>query len=215
VRLVALQPLYFFRSIQHPGAYILSALEESSRDPAQNAGFVIHWTSERQETRVTSYAVRNSVDIPPSSPSTPSTKATFGPLSGADSPAETPVPPQPLRRASTLSNTRATLTRQGSVALSKLLTRTAPNELGEATFAAFKALPVDPTRSRQLGVSAADELVGATTCADAVDIIVSAIRDACADAGNTREDFVKEEDVVRCEITPPSCTTGLTLFTAW
>jgi phosphatidylinositol 4-phosphatase len=83
------------------------------------------------------------------------------------------------------------------VALSKILTRTAPNEPGDATFAAFKALPVDPARTRQAGTSAADELVGAATCVDAVDIIVGAIQEACADIGNVRDDFVKNEDVVR------------------
>jgi hypothetical protein len=181
------------------GTYILSTLEESSRDPAQNAGFVVHWTSERQETRVTSYAVRNSVDVPPSSPSTPSTKTSFGPLPSFPLPttAEATDMPMPLRRTSTLSNTRATLQRQSSVALSRLLTRTAPGEPGEPTFAAFKALPVDPTRTRQLGTSAADELISATTCADAIEIIVNGIREACADVGNTQNDFVKDEDVVR------------------
>ena len=51
------------------GAYIISPLEEASRDPVQNAGFVVEWrNTSRQRTRVTSYSLRNSVDLP-SSPS--------------------------------------------------------------------------------------------------------------------------------------------------
>ncbi|KAF9053929.1 hypothetical protein BDZ89DRAFT_1153595 [Hymenopellis radicata] len=42
------------------GAYILSPLEEASRDSEQNAGFVIEWLNSHEITRVTSYSVRNS-----------------------------------------------------------------------------------------------------------------------------------------------------------
>lgn len=169
----------------------------------QNAGFVVNWTSERQETRVTSYAMRNSVDVPPSVPSSP-IKDSPGPGLPLSASSSTQAPgnggtlPGMLRRASTFSTTAsAGLSRRGSQALSKILTKTAPSELGDATFAAFKALPVDPTRSRQGGVSSADELVGALTCADAVEIIVTAIREACVEAGNKRDDLVIDEDVVR------------------
>jgi hypothetical protein len=102
-----------------------------------------------------------------------------------------------LQRASTLSTASVKFSRRGSQALSKILTKTAPAEPGDATFAAFKALPVDPARSRQAGISSADELVGASTCTEAVEIIVTAIRDACVDAGNVRPDFLTDEDVVR------------------
>src|SRR6266403_1733600 len=55
------------------GAYIISPLEEASRDPVQNAGFVVEWRNTRHRTRVTSYSLRNSVDLPSSpSPSGPS-----------------------------------------------------------------------------------------------------------------------------------------------
>lgn len=48
------------------GAYIISPLEEASRDPVQNAGFVVEWRNTSQRTRVTSYSLRNSVDLPSS-----------------------------------------------------------------------------------------------------------------------------------------------------
>ena len=41
------------------GAYILSPLEEASRDPEQNYGFMIHWLTRHEEARATSYSVRN------------------------------------------------------------------------------------------------------------------------------------------------------------
>ncbi|KAF6763774.1 SacI homology domain-containing protein [Ephemerocybe angulata] len=50
------------------GAYILSPLEESSRDPEQNYGFVITWLTKHEESRATSYSVRN--DLPLGSPLT-------------------------------------------------------------------------------------------------------------------------------------------------
>lgn len=53
------------------GAYILSPLEEASRDPLQNAGFIITWLNNNQTTRVTSYSLRNSLDSNASVPSTP------------------------------------------------------------------------------------------------------------------------------------------------
>ncbi|KAI0301975.1 SacI homology domain-containing protein [Russula brevipes] len=53
------------------GAYIVSPLEEVSRDPIHNAGFTVEWRNVRQRTRVTSYSLRNSIDLP-SSPSVPS-----------------------------------------------------------------------------------------------------------------------------------------------
>ena len=43
------------------GAYILSPLEEASRDPEENAGFTVTWLTSRQESRISSYSVRNDV----------------------------------------------------------------------------------------------------------------------------------------------------------
>ncbi|KAI0748534.1 SacI homology domain-containing protein [Daedaleopsis nitida] len=131
------------------GAYILSPLEEASRDPLQNTGFVVSWQNlQNQDTRLTSYSIRNSLDLatPPASPS--------------------PV---------TTSRGQDTI------------------------FAAFKALPVDPARSRrETGsfIQSQDELAGAKSCKEAVDMIVEAIRQACKDMGNEHRDFITEADVV-------------------
>lgn len=54
------------------GAYILSPLEESSRDPEENAGFVITWLTRNQESRVTSYSVRNTASLSPPIAGSPS-----------------------------------------------------------------------------------------------------------------------------------------------
>ncbi|KAI9510219.1 SacI homology domain-containing protein [Russula earlei] len=44
--------------------------QETSRDPLQNAGFIVEWRNLRQRTRVTSYSLHNSAE-PPSSPGVP------------------------------------------------------------------------------------------------------------------------------------------------
>ncbi|KAI0082839.1 hypothetical protein K474DRAFT_1584893 [Panus rudis PR-1116 ss-1] len=153
------------------GAYILSPLEETSRDPLQNAGFVVTWRNTRQDTRVTSYSIRNSLDLtsPPTSPRTPIS----------------PRPTGPSRR---------------NTALSRILSKAAEPVINDdVTFAAFKALPVDPARSRRDNgsfVEPADELTGATNCKEAVDLMVEAIRRACADVGNSPDDFVTDSDIV-------------------
>lgn len=43
------------------GAYILSPLEEASRDPEQNAGFVVTWSGSHQESRINSHSVQNDI----------------------------------------------------------------------------------------------------------------------------------------------------------
>lgn len=166
------------------GAYILSPLEEGSRDPLQNAGFTVAWRNSRQDTRVTSYSIGNSVDTisPPTSPGLPgSPRSAFLPL----------LPSSPSRQ-STLKN----------ATLSRILTNAAaPSLTNDVTFAAFKALPIDPARGRRENGSfyePADELTGATNCKQAVDLMVDAIARACADAGGPHgEDLVRNADVVR------------------
>lgn len=189
------------------GAYILSPLEEASRDPVQNAGFVLSWNSQNQETRVTSYAVRNTADLP-STPTTPS-----GPKGGDDNsgggefPLLAAFPPLlarvPVRPPSTVDggSGRPTPSRRGT-ALSRLLTKAAPAGPSETTWAAFKVLPVDPARVRQgstgsFADAAGDDLSAATNCREAVEMIVDAIQEACSDVGNVAENLVVEEDVVR------------------
>lgn len=78
--------------------------------------------------------------------------------------------------------------------------------LGDIAFAAFKVLPVDPARVRSGSAAGyaepADDLAGATTCKEVVDLMVNAVRQACHNAMNgrgPRDDFVivQEEDVMR------------------
>ncbi|TFK92292.1 hypothetical protein K466DRAFT_659372 [Polyporus arcularius HHB13444] len=157
------------------GAYILSPLEEASRDPLQNAGFVVTWhNTQDQDTRVTSYSMRNSVDLttPPASPA-PAASSRFS-----------------LSLAS----------RKNTAPLSQILSDAAAPAAGQDTiFAAFKALPVDPARSRRENgsfIQSEDELSSAKNCKEAVDMIVDAIRQACLDIGNDHQDFITEADVV-------------------
>ncbi|KAI0780655.1 SacI homology domain-containing protein [Trametes elegans] len=156
------------------GAYILSPLEETSRDPLQNAGFVVSWhVSQDQDTRVTSYSIRNSLDLssPPTSPPT-----------------------------SASGKQVQTAPRKSLLPLSRILTEAAAPVAGQETaFAAFKALPIDPARVRRESgsfIQTTDELANAKNCKEAVDMIVDAIRQACKDIGNDRHDFVTEADVV-------------------
>lgn len=159
------------------GSYILSPLEEASRDPLQNFGFVATWRNIGQDTRVTSYSIKNSLDL--SSPLLPS------------SPKQ---PRAPSQRRSTIPE----LMRKPP--LSGILSKAAaPVIESDTTFAAFKALPLDPTRTRRDSgsyIEPADELAGAANCKDAVDIIVDAIRQACQDAGGAHGELMAEEDIV-------------------
>jgi hypothetical protein len=76
-----------------------------------------------------------------------------------------------------------------------------PAQAGDKVFVAFKALPIDPTRSQRDNetiVEPADELSGAKNCEEAVDLMVESIVKACQDVGGGhRPDFIVEEPVVR------------------
>ena len=176
-------------NVCHVGAYILSPLEEGSRDPVQNAGFIITWRNANQDTRVTSYSIRNTVEQ--SSPS-----------SSPHAPAST--------QADRAGRGSGQLGRRDSQ-LSRILSRAATTvSSSDLTFAAFKALPIDPARSRRENGSffePADELTGANNCREAVDMMVDAIHRACVDIGNDSNDFIKEGDVVSC-VFPFEYTTG-------
>ncbi|KAI0797649.1 SacI homology domain-containing protein [Abortiporus biennis] len=180
------------------GVYILSPLEEGSRDPLQNYGFVISWHTSHQATRVTSYSIRNSLDLssPPSTPPPPGSPHA-SPRNSTSSPRRSSysrVPSSPRSPRSQQPPSRR------NTALSLILSKAAaPVGNTETSFAAFKALPVDPARShRDNGsfVEPADELTGATNCKQAVDIMVDAIHRACIDVGNVQVNFVTEKDVV-------------------
>lgn len=218
------------------GAYILSPLEEASRDPKQNAGFVIRWLSTRQTTRVSSYSVKNTIDIPDAPPHTPSLDPlSESPLSSPIS--ETPSNSDPLSSPAAAAPRRfsipasiSNLNRSLSTSVSPLMRqRRKPqvlsdvlsnaNTSGEITFAAFKALQMDPSRTRRdasgggsiiggtvdskpstIYSEPADELSGARDCQEAVDMIVDAVQSACKDIGGGEgpkgEDFIKQEDIV-------------------
>ena len=165
------------------GAYILSPLEEGSRDPLQNYGFVVTWRNTRQDTRVTSYSIGNSVDTtsPPASPGV----SAFPPISTS--------PPGSPQRQTSFNLQKAKLSRILSNAAAPILNN-------NVTFAAFKALPIDPARGRRENGSfyePADELTGATNCKESVELMVDAIYRACADAGGAQGELVKDADVVR------------------
>lgn len=185
-------PSLLFMSLNgQTGAYILSPLEEASRDPSQNAGFVVTWHNSNETTRVTSYSLRNSpIEVVP------------------DGPREGPIPNDVLGVASLRRLTRS-LTRDGNLkmpGLSNILMNAAEASKGGTTFAAFKVLPIDPGRVRMASsgsggdvgyTEAADELIGAGSCQEAAGMIVECIRRACEDVGCGEGDFVVEEDVVR------------------
>ncbi|ESK89839.1 hypothetical protein Moror_824 [Moniliophthora roreri MCA 2997] len=209
------------------GAYILSPLEEPSRDSEQNAGFIITWLNKDQVTRVTSYSLRNSLESSSSRASTPITprfpiKPTMPTMSTDDATSITSPSFTATNSSNTVSNAAAkvtipsisrsrlsaTLSRKNT-SLSNILTNTSVNAGVDKTFAAFKMLPIDPARIRRISSSgtgtaeyadATDELTSASTCKEAVDLVVNAIVAACKDVGaiggSKEGDFVKEEDVV-------------------
>ncbi|KAJ7097797.1 SacI homology domain-containing protein [Mycena belliarum] len=182
------------------GAYILSPLEEASRDPEQNAGFVVTWLNANQVTRITSYSVRNSLDTVARAPA--NNKVTIKSLSAA--------------ATSSIGRIPATLGRTGSAAnaLSARLLNV-PTNGGDVvdprtSSGAFKVLPIDPARTRRASsvggggayVDSAEELSGAGSCREAVDLMVDSIRRACEDIGNDGRGgengtgLVADEDVV-------------------
>ncbi|KAJ7219415.1 SacI homology domain-containing protein [Mycena pura] len=184
------------------GAYILSPLEEASRDPEQNAGFVVTWVNTNQMTRITSYSVRNSPDAIAAFPF-PANMATIKSLSVA--------------ATSSLGRIPATLARTGSLPNSvSARLRSLAASGGEpgttrTSCAAFKALPIDPARTRRASsvgsggayVDSAEELSGAASCREAVELMVDSIRRACEEMGNDGAGhdagaggLVTEEDVV-------------------
>ncbi|KAJ7709765.1 SacI homology domain-containing protein [Mycena rosella] len=186
------------------GAYILSPLEEASRDPEQNAGFVITWANANQMTRITSYSVRNSLDTMARTTTPPPNKVTIRSLSAA--------------ATSSIGRIPATLGRKGpagSMPSARLLSASVNGtDLANtgASFAAFKVLPIDPARTRRASsmggggayVDSAEELSGAGSCREAVDLMVDSIRRACEEMGNDGRvgdsvaGLVTEEDVVGC-----------------
>ncbi|KAI0032266.1 SacI homology domain-containing protein [Vararia minispora EC-137] len=195
------------------GPYILSPLQEASRDPEQNFGFTIRWLTSHAETRMTSYSIRNSPDMPPPplSPSTFVSPPGVGmPL---DSPSTSVIPSIQVKQGAPQSTVSAvakplalirTSSRRsfvfGMPRLSAILQAQGQSAETPTAFASFKALPVDSARARR--GEAADECAGAANCKEAVAYMVDAIRNACADIGGAHgldgeeASFVKEADIV-------------------
>ncbi|KAG1877755.1 SacI homology domain-containing protein [Suillus subalutaceus] len=152
------------------GAYIISPLEEASRDPVQNVGFSVYWhSSDKISMRMTSYSIRNC-------------------------PEDAPTRPPPAVSVSSSSQFKPMLPRREPMKtanLSGIMSKVSENAAGATKFcfAAFKALPVDPARVRSgssIGYAEpADDLAGATTCKQVVDMMVDGIKRACEDAGNS------------------------------
>ncbi|KAG2158469.1 phosphoinositide polyphosphatase [Suillus bovinus] len=161
------------------GAYIISPLEEASRDPVQNAGFSIYWhASDKISMRMTSYSIRNVLED-----------------------ASARSPPAVSVRSSTQN--KPTLPRREptkTANLSGIMSKVSENAAGATNvcFAAFKALPVDPARVRSGSSTGyaepADDLAGATTCKQVVDMMVDSIKRACEDTGNSP--IIMDRDVV-------------------
>ncbi|KAL1743446.1 SacI homology domain-containing protein [Schizophyllum fasciatum] len=212
-------------------------LFEASRDPKQNAGFIIKWISINQTTRVSSYSVKNTLDVSALALASDSNDPiTTEPISSSPV-AESPTRYNPLTSANSqtslsrrfsipasLSNLNQSISnsvnpllprKRKTLALSDVLSNAESG--GEATFAAFKVLQIDPTRTRHEArggsvvggtidsrtsayAEPADELSGARDCQEAVDMIVEAVEAACKDVGGgigpKGEDFVKQEDIV-------------------
>lgn len=86
-----------------------------------------------------------------------------------------------------------------------LLDNATSQTANDTSFAAFKMLPIDPTRSTSSRGSSignaepVDDILlnGATNCKQAVDYVVDYIRKACEDVGSFHEGFVQEGEIVR------------------
>ncbi|KAG2157447.1 SacI homology domain-containing protein [Suillus clintonianus] len=161
------------------GAYIISPLEEASRDPVQNAGFSVYWhASDQISMRMTSYSIRNCPeDAPVKSPPTVSASSS------------TQLKPMLPRREPTKTAN-----------LSGIMSKVSENAAGATNicFAAFKVLPVDPARVRSGSSTGyaepADDLAGATTCKQVADLMIDSIKRACEDVGNSP--VIMDRDVV-------------------
>jgi len=132
----------------HKGAYILSSLEEGSRDVNQNYGFVIAFSTKRQTIRVTSYSLRNTVDA-------------------GTATAKSSLKRRPQSASPDLE----------SASLSKILSKAATEANRETSFVCFKALPVDITSHYvHMGVDADEsEQMKVTDCRQAIDFILRCV----------------------------------------
>ena len=140
----------------------MSPLEEGSRNPTQNYGFLINYIPTSDNTRVSSYSVLNHGGAKPSG-----------------GPAQAPVAKPSIKRRST-------------ALLSTMLNNISAVEekLNEDSFVAFKALPIDPARPRRTTGSfeepASNELF-ASNCKQAVEVMVDTIAQAIQDFDGSKK----------------------------
>lgn len=160
------------------GAYILSPLEEGSKDPVQNYGFKVSYLTSGESVRVTSYSIRNSTELA-SSDSRPTVQ-----LSNS------------RRDSGVLSNVLSKAAADQNEVTSFIALKALPID------------PARARRTTGSFEETADDLSWAKTCKEAVDMMVNTIYQACKDAGSAHENFVSEEDVVRwADMYPGTFTT--------
>ena len=137
---------------------------------------MVHYLTSGESMRVTSYSLRNSVEL-----------------------STTPVPDIPV------DSGRPGSLKKGNRSLSRILTNTAAEHGNKTSFVAFKALPIDPVRSRRTTGSfeeAANDLTWAKSCKQAVDTMVDMIFQAVSaakDVGCEDGCLISSEPIVSLE----------------
>jgi hypothetical protein len=184
-----------FKGADGSGAYILSPLQEASRDPAENAGFIINFSPINESSRYSTYSFRNQPAVP--SPRSP----TASPIK---SPATSPLHPSSDADTDTPSTPLPDVEH-------------AAVDPGASEFFAFKALPREfVARGASVGESEdEDEMLGVRgtgggaggegeSCRDVVERVVRRVKEQCArvgagqgDEGRVEDGFVLDKDVVR------------------
>ena len=159
----------------------MSPLEEGSRDPSQNYGFLINYHPSSDSTRVSSYSVLNhSSDVMQAVGSNPAAK------------------PSAKRQSSVILSTM----------LNKI--NSVEETHDGQSFVAFKALPVDPARARRMTGSFEEPIAGellVNDCKQAVEAMVDTIAQAIQTAfGNERTIIVQNAPVVSLQDAQRSTT---------
>jgi hypothetical protein len=150
------------------GAYILSTLNNQTKDPVTNYGLSISFLVARQDTRVTSYSVRNRYN-----PEDAESRGVGGTSTARGRGGRTATLSHVLSKAYSAGKV-------GFVAFKSLPVDSSSHSGGQSTGAQ------KGTNNAPLG-----------TPKESVDAIVTALVKACDDFGVVDGSFVKEEDVVR------------------
>lgn len=150
------------------GAYILSTLNQGTRDPANNYGFVITYRSTHQDTRVTSYSIRNQPVIGQSQPGTP---------------VQTPV--------------QLSSSKPGNLSLSQILSNVSGgDDLVSVAFKSLPVDPARWQGGG--GFAEEGSRKGPETCKEAVEEMLVEVKGVCEGAGVVDEGFIMDKDIVRC-----------------